>query len=311
MSAGSTSAMTSSMPDLGRDRPRRWRRCRRSAAPAAARARELGDGLGARRLDAVGDGEQAARGAVPADGDDGPARSPAPRASAVCELGAAGLAQSASRLGRPTTTACPSTTPSTPRPSRLRNDSTARRARRPRSRPRCAMARAIGCSEASSSAPARRSSSRRSPPSATIDVAHLHPAGRDRAGLVEHDRVDAARRLEHLGALDQDAELGAAAGADEQRRRRGESERARAGDDQHGDRRGEREGRRSRRRRARSRASRRRARSRSARRSPRRGRRAAGPAPCPSAPRSRAGRSGPARCRPRPAWRARRGDRRR
>ena len=47
--------------------------------------------------------------------------------------------------------------------------------------------------------------------------------------------VDPARLLEHLGALDQDAELRAAAGADHERGRRRQAERARAGDDQHGD----------------------------------------------------------------------------
>ena len=74
-----------------------------------------------------------------------------------------------------------------------------------------------------------------------LDQAHL--AGGDRAGLVEHDRVDAAGGLEDLGALDQQAELGAAAGADHQRRRRREAEGAGAGDDQHGDGGGEREAR--------------------------------------------------------------------
>ena len=53
--------------------------------------------------------------------------------------------------------------------------------------------------------------------------------------------VDAARGLEDLRALDQQAELRAAAGADHQRGRRREPERARAGDDQHGDGGGERE----------------------------------------------------------------------
>ena len=33
------------------------------------------------------------------------------------------------------------------------------------------------------------------------DVDEAHRAGGDRAGLVEHDRVDAAGRLEHLAAL--------------------------------------------------------------------------------------------------------------
>jgi hypothetical protein len=46
--------------------------------------------------------------------------------------------------------------------------------------------------------------------------------------------------LEHLGTLDEDPELGAAAGAHQQRGRRGEAECARAGDDQHGDGGGER-----------------------------------------------------------------------
>ena len=62
----------------------------------------------------------------------------------------------------------------------------------------------------------------------------------DRARLVEHDRVDPTGRFEHLRPFDQDAELRAAAGADEQRRRRCEAECARARDDQHGD--GRREG---------------------------------------------------------------------
>ena len=82
---------------------------------------------------------------------------------------------------------------------------------------------------------------RASVPGAGDDVDERQLALGDRAGLVEDDRVDAARRLEHLRALDQDAELRAAAGADEQRRRRREAERARARDDQHGDRRRERE----------------------------------------------------------------------
>ena len=72
------------------------------------------------------------------------------------------------------------------------------------------------------------------------DVDERHLAGGDGAGLVEHDRVDRAGRFEDLGSLDQHAELGAAAGADHQRRRCCQAERTRAGDDQHGDRGGER-----------------------------------------------------------------------
>ena len=70
-------------------------------------------------------------------------------------------------------------------------------------------------------------------------VGEGHLAGRHGAGLVEHDGVDAPGRLEHLGTLDEDAELGAAAGADHEGGRRRQPERARARDDQHGDRGGE------------------------------------------------------------------------
>ena len=50
-----------------------------------------------------------------------------------------------------------------------------------------------------------------------MDVADAHVPGGDGAGLVEHDGVDPAGGLEDLRALDEDAELRAAAGADEQR----------------------------------------------------------------------------------------------
>ena len=60
------------------------------------------------------------------------------------------------------------------------------------------------------------------------------------AGLVEHDRRDPPRLLEDLRPSDQDPELCAAPRPDHQRGRRREAERARAGDDQHGDGRGER-----------------------------------------------------------------------
>jgi hypothetical protein len=74
------------------------------------------------------------------------------------------------------------------------------------------------------------------------DVREAHAAAGDGAGLVEHDRVDRPGGLEDLRAPDQQPELRAAARADEQRGRRGETERARAGDDEHGDGRREREG---------------------------------------------------------------------
>ena len=74
------------------------------------------------------------------------------------------------------------------------------------------------------------------------DLGELHAALRDRAGLVEDDRPDPARLLEHLGPLDEDPELRAAARPDHESRRGRETERARAGDDENRDRGGERVG---------------------------------------------------------------------
>src|SRR5581483_10877329 len=67
-----------------------------------------------------------------------------------------------------------------------------------------------------------------------------HLTGGDRAGLVQHNRVDGAGGLEGLRALDQDAELRGPAGADQDRGRGGQAHGARAGDDQHRHRGGER-----------------------------------------------------------------------
>src|ERR1039457_4252468 len=61
-----------------------------------------------------------------------------------------------------------------------------------------------------------------------------HLAGGDRAGLVEDHGVDPAGGLEGLVALDEDAELGAAAGRHHQGGRGSEAEGAGAGDDQDG-----------------------------------------------------------------------------
>ena len=64
----------------------------------------------------------------------------------------------------------------------------------------------------------------------------LRPAFGQRAGLVDHQRVDLLHAFERLGVADQHAGLRAAADADHDRHRRRKSERARAGDDQHADR---------------------------------------------------------------------------
>ena len=54
-----------------------------------------------------------------------------------------------------------------------------------------------------------------------------------RAGLVDDQRVDLLQPLQRLGVLDQHAQPGAAADADHDRHRRGQAQRAGAGDDQH------------------------------------------------------------------------------
>ena len=73
-----------------------------------------------------------------------------------------------------------------------------------------------------------------------LDCADVHLTGGHRAGLVEHHSVNTADGLENLRLLDQHAQLGAAAGPYQDRRRRGQAQRARAGDDQHCDCRGKR-----------------------------------------------------------------------
>ena len=62
---------------------------------------------------------------------------------------------------------------------------------------------------------------------------HLRLAFGERAGLVDDKRVDLFHALQRFGVLDQHAGLRAAADADHDRHRRGEAQRARAGDDQH------------------------------------------------------------------------------
>ena len=74
-----------------------------------------------------------------------------------------------------------------------------------------------------------------SKPSARHDRDHLRLALGQRAGLVDDQRVDLLHALQRLGVLDQHAGLRAAADADHDRHRRGEAERAGAGDDQHRD----------------------------------------------------------------------------
>ena len=68
------------------------------------------------------------------------------------------------------------------------------------------------------------------------EPAHRELAGGDRAGLVHDDGVDLGRRLERAGLLDHDAEPRRRRERRDHRGRIGDEERARAGDDEHGDR---------------------------------------------------------------------------
>ena len=74
------------------------------------------------------------------------------------------------------------------------------------------------------------------------DVGDTHLARGDGAGLVHDHRVHLAGGFEHFGALNQQPQLCAAAGAHQDRRGGGQAECARARDDEHGHRRGERMG---------------------------------------------------------------------
>ena len=66
------------------------------------------------------------------------------------------------------------------------------------------------------------------------DVRHLRLAGGEGAGLVQHHGVHPVQVFQRFGILEQHAHLGAPAGADHDGHRRGQSQRAGAGDHQHG-----------------------------------------------------------------------------
>ena len=67
------------------------------------------------------------------------------------------------------------------------------------------------------------------------DVRDRRPSDGQRAGLVEDDGAHVTGAFERVATTDEDAGLGRAAGADHDRRRRGQAHGARAGDDEHGD----------------------------------------------------------------------------
>ena len=63
----------------------------------------------------------------------------------------------------------------------------------------------------------------------------LRVTGGDRAGLVEDERIDLLESFERLGILDKHPGRSAPSGSHHDRHRSGESERARARDNEHGD----------------------------------------------------------------------------
>ena len=134
----------------------------------------------------------------------------------------------------PTATRLPSTVPITPLPVSERKSAAAASVS-PRSSAPLTMAAASGCSLPRSRLATRRSSSSSSMPADALTPTRRRLAFGQGAGLVDDQRVDLLHQLERLGILDEHAGARAAAGADHDRHRRRQPERAGAGDDQHGD----------------------------------------------------------------------------
>jgi hypothetical protein len=151
--------------DLGGDRARRSSRCRRSAGRAAARAPSATRRLRGAVLDGVGDDEHGGGAPVPAGGDRGlPARLGG--AAGGVELGRRCSAQSAEQRGPADDQRVAVDDALDPEALAVGEALDARQ--RPSAARGRAMAWAIGCSEACSSAPTSRSASSRSTPSATV-----------------------------------------------------------------------------------------------------------------------------------------------
>ena len=213
---------------------------------AQAHGAQPGDRLGRGGLDRVGHDEHAADLAVP--GDEGTTVCPA-----ACAACAAGWPATRRERLAPTRPASQPGRPDRARRARPRRAETPGRwvrakslhggqaGRRAGPGAPHAIAAAIGCSDAVlhgagepqqlAARPRRARRPRRSAlirPVVTVPVLSSTMVSTPPGGL------------QHLGALDQDAELRAAAGADQDRGRGGQAHRARAGDDQHRDRGGER-----------------------------------------------------------------------
>ena len=185
-----------------------------------------------RRLDGVRDRDEAGQLAADADEDDGgrlrrAALRPLPPGSPTS------MPCSARNLALPETmTLTPSTVPTTPLPTgesksvtgdsgelallRVRHDGHRQRV----------LARALDAGELLQHVLGREAGRR-------LDVNDLRPSLGQRAGLVDHQRVDLLHALQRLGVADQHAVLRAAADAHHDGHRRGQAQRTGAGDDEH------------------------------------------------------------------------------
>ena len=213
LSPGSTSAMTCSAESPpGARRPPPWRGCRPSPATRPCRRPGGRDRLGGLGLDRVGDRHEARRRATGRDEHHGPAvrgdRFRAARSSAARSMP---CSSSSRRLPTSTSIAVDEAAHAAAddrlEPVDLRASPAPSRA------PCGTIASPSGCSEPVSSAAARSRTRASSKPVAGDHRRHRRPAQRERAGLVHDHGVDAAGRLERLAATDQDARLGALAGA--------------------------------------------------------------------------------------------------
>ena len=234
--SGSTSASTCVDADLARDRLGRRPVVAGQHPDVEPERLELRDRLARLRLERVGDGDHAGqlRRRPPRTAASRPRR-PASRAAPLDSSSSAIAHSRHQRAVAERRRAWPSTVAWMPLPVIDSKPSTGGSSS-PSSRARATIASPSGCSEPTSAAAASRSSVALGEAVRRDHAGHGRLAAGERAGLVEHDRVDLARLLQRLAAPDQDAVLGRLAGADHDRGRRRQAERAGAGDDQHRDR---------------------------------------------------------------------------
>ncbi len=156
-----------------------------------------------RRLDRIGDGEDAAGPAIDPDID----RGGAIMTQRIClagQLRATSTPCSVRNTALPSTIALPSTLPSAPLPSGESKSTTGGMAM-PFFSAASTIASASGCSDAFSTPAASRRISVLVEAGRRNDRRHRRLALGERAGLVDHQRVDLLHMLERLGVLDQDA----------------------------------------------------------------------------------------------------------